>query len=96
MYCYTIFWIFFCSALQWREMADVEKKVEEEKEEVKGGELVFCGATAWDAIGRRKGLEGNLVSPTRLRPLVGVNISFVASGCGKCPQNFPFLHSFFF
>ncbi|KAI5656144.1 hypothetical protein M9H77_24937 [Catharanthus roseus] len=65
-------------------MADVEKKVEEEKEEVKGGELVFCGATAWDAIGRRKGLEGNLVSPTRLRPLVGVNISFVASGCASC------------
>ena len=63
-------------------MAEVEaeKKV---GEETKGGELLFCGATCWDMIGRKKGsVEGNLVSPTRLRPLVGVNIRFVASGCG--------------
>ena len=59
---------------------DMEKK---ETEEEKGGELLFCGATSWDMIGRRKGgMEGNLVSPTRLRPLVGINIRFVASGCG--------------
>lgn len=50
---------------------------------VKGGELLFCGSTCWDSVGRRKGLtEGNLVSPTRLRPLVGVDICFVAAGCG--------------
>ncbi|XP_027149003.1 protein RCC2 homolog [Coffea eugenioides] len=61
-----------------------EKKVEEEEQAVKGGELLFCGATAWDAVGRRKGLEGNLISPTRLRPLIGINISFVASGCTSC------------
>ncbi|KAJ0614908.1 putative chromatin remodeling & transcriptional activation HMG family [Helianthus annuus] len=55
------------------------------EEEVKGGELLFCGTTAWDTIGRRKGLpESNLVSPTRLRPLVGVDIRFVASGCASC------------
>lgn len=63
---------------------EAEKKVEEEENMAgKGGELLFCGGTCWDAIGRRKGsVEGNLVSPTRLRPLVGVDIRFVASGCG--------------
>nr|KJB63561.1 hypothetical protein B456_010G005900 [Gossypium raimondii] len=62
---------------------EMEKKVEEE--EKKGGELLFCGSTCWDVIGRRKGaVEGNLVSPTRLRPLVGVDIRFVASGCLSC------------
>lgn len=60
---------------------EAEKKVEEEEE--KGGELLFCGATCWDTIGRKKGpVEGNLVSPSRLRPLLGVNIRFIASGCG--------------
>lgn len=65
---------------------EAEKKVDGVEEE-SGGELLFCGATSWDTVGRRKGLEGNLVSPTRLRPLVGVNIRYVASGCGKfrCP-----------
>ncbi|KAM7517240.1 hypothetical protein LguiA_006823 [Lonicera macranthoides] len=63
---------------------DAEKKVEEEQA-VKGGELLFCGTTCWDAIGRRKlSPEGNLVSPTRLRPLVGVDICFVAAGCASC------------
>ncbi|GLT69153.1 hypothetical protein SLA2020_413290 [Shorea laevis] len=64
--------------------AETEKKVEEEGEN-KGGELLFCGGTCWDIIGRKKGpVEGNLVSPTRLRPLVGVDIRFVASGCASC------------
>ncbi|TXG52114.1 hypothetical protein EZV62_021283 [Acer yangbiense] len=66
-------------------VVEAEKKVEEEVE--KGGELLFCGSTCWDVVGRRKGaVEGNLVSPTRLRPLVGVNIRFVASGCALCVQ----------
>lgn len=59
-----------------------EKKVEEKE---KSGELLFCGATNWDLIGRKKGPnDTNLVSPTRLRPLVGVDIRFVASGCTSC------------
>lgn len=63
---------------------EAEKKAEEAAEEVKGGELLFCGATNWDLIGRKKGpTDSNLVSPTRLRPLVGVDIRFVASGCSK-------------
>ncbi|PON93854.1 Regulator of chromosome condensation [Trema orientale] len=63
-------------------VVEAEKKVAEEE---KGGELLFCGATCWDTIGRKKGpVEGNLVSPTRLRPLIGVNIRFVASGCASC------------
>lgn len=65
----------------------VEKKVEEEesKNVEKSGELLFCGGTSWDVIGRRKGaVEGNLISPTRLRPLVGIDIRFVASGCSSC------------
>ncbi|XAR64173.1 hypothetical protein NMG60_11024417 [Bertholletia excelsa] len=64
-----------------------QKKVEQQQEEeaVKGGELLFCGGTCWDAIGRRKtSPEGNLVSPTRLRPLVGVDIRLVVSGCASC------------
>ncbi|KAM1434415.1 hypothetical protein ACFX2I_042499 [Malus domestica] len=57
----------------------------ENKQVEKSGELLFCGGTSWDAIGRRKGaVEGNLISPTRLRPLVGVDIRFVASGCSSC------------
>ncbi|KAL9445910.1 hypothetical protein AB3S75_013732 [Citrus x aurantiifolia] len=64
---------------------EAEKMVEEETGKEKGGELLFCGSTCWDAVGRRKGaLDGNLVSPTRLRPLVGVDIRFVAAGCVSC------------
>ncbi|XP_071733204.1 uncharacterized protein [Rutidosis leptorrhynchoides] len=61
--------------------AETEKKEEEMK---KGGELLFCGTTAWDLIGKKGSSEGNLVSPTRLRPLIGVDIRFVASGCASC------------
>lgn len=61
---------------------EAEKK---EEEKVKGGELLFCGATSWDTVNRKKtGIEGNLYAPTRLRPLVGVDIRFVASGCVSC------------
>ncbi|GER26586.1 regulator of chromosome condensation family protein [Striga asiatica] len=61
--------------------------MEEEKkaEEVQGGELLFCGTTAWDAMGRRRtSPEENLASPTRLRPLMAIDIRFVASGCVSC------------
>lgn len=73
--------------------AELEKKLEGEEvaksdgAAASGGELVYCGATQFDMIGRKGvpgGSNGNLVSPTRLRPLVGVDIRFVASGCGKC------------
>ncbi|KAF8113734.1 hypothetical protein N665_0046s0080 [Sinapis alba] len=64
-------------------MSSTSEKKDESSEE-KGGELLFCGATSWDIVGRRKGVEGNLLSPTRLRPLLGVNIRFVASGCASC------------
>ncbi|XP_068332695.1 uncharacterized protein [Pyrus communis] len=66
---------------------EVDKKVGdgENKQVEKSGELLFCGGTSWDAIGRRKGaIEGNLISPTRLRPLVDIDIRFVASGCSSC------------
>ncbi|XP_019244936.1 PREDICTED: protein RCC2 isoform X2 [Nicotiana attenuata] len=65
-------------------MSEVEAEKTVEEGVVKGGELLFCGCTGWDAVGRRKVAEGNLISPTRLRPLVGVNICFVASGCASC------------
>lgn len=62
-----------------------KRKVDEEDDVVKGGELLFCGATCWDIIGRRKGaVDTNLVSPSRLRPLVGIDIRFVASGSVSC------------
>ncbi|KAG1360732.1 putative protein IQ-DOMAIN 32 [Cocos nucifera] len=66
--------------------ADAEKKTEEgEKAAAAAGELLYCGGTNWDVMGRKAGgpLAGNLVSPTRLRPLVGVDICFVASGCKR-------------
>ncbi|GMH23404.1 hypothetical protein Nepgr_025247 [Nepenthes gracilis] len=64
---------------------EAEKKCEEEEDKAKGGELLFCGATSWDTVGRKKtSEEGNLYSPTRLRPLVGVDIRYVASGCVSC------------
>jgi hypothetical protein len=68
----------------------------DEKTEAKGTgsgwELLYCGGTSFDAMGRKVvgGAQGNLVSPTRLRPLVGVDIRFVASGCSEsrrpCPR----------
>ncbi|KAF1871766.1 hypothetical protein Lal_00020561 [Lupinus albus] len=57
---------------------------EKENEAVKGGELLFCGATCWDMVGRKKGIDGNLVSPSRLRPLIGINIRYIAAGCASC------------
>ncbi|KAL9395053.1 hypothetical protein Peur_014338 [Populus x canadensis] len=65
---------------------EAEKKVAEDTMvEEKGGELLFCGASCWSVVGRKKGAqEGNLVSPTRLRPLVGVDIRVVASGSASC------------
>ncbi|KAJ4966608.1 hypothetical protein NE237_018457 [Protea cynaroides] len=64
---------------------ETEKKPEDEKTVKQGGELLFCGATNWDSIGRRGApAESNLVSPTRLRPLVGIDIRVVASGCASC------------
>jgi alpha-tubulin suppressor-like RCC1 family protein len=66
-------------------MSTAENKTEEEEETVKGGELLFCGTTCWDTIGKKKlPSDGNLVSPTRLRPLVGIDIRFVAAGCTSC------------
>ncbi|KAM6568096.1 hypothetical protein CsatB_016081 [Cannabis sativa] len=59
--------------------------VENDTDEKKGGEILFCGGTSWETIGRKKGpVEGNLVSPTRLRSLLNVDIRFVASGCASC------------
>ncbi|OAY68344.1 Protein RCC2 [Ananas comosus] len=51
-----------------------------------GGELLYCGGTSWETMGRKVvgGATGNLVAPTRLRPLVGVDVRFVASGCTAC------------
>lgn len=77
--------------------SEAEKKVEEEEEVVKGGELLFCGATCWDIIGRRKGaVDSNLVSPSRLRPLVGVDIRFVASGSGNFLPKISLIFVYFF
>ncbi|GFZ10397.1 regulator of chromosome condensation (RCC1) family protein [Actinidia rufa] len=73
-------------------MSEEDKKAEEE-EAVNGGELLFCGTTSWDTVGRKKiPGEGNLVSPTRLRPLIGVDIRLVVSGCGNshCSANLHF------
>ncbi|KAI3969976.1 hypothetical protein MKW92_007860 [Papaver armeniacum] len=54
----------------------IEEKIIKEEEVEKSGELLFCGGHT----------DGNLSSPTRLRPLIGVNICYVAAGCvsGHC------------
>ncbi|CAI9763776.1 unnamed protein product [Fraxinus pennsylvanica] len=67
-------------------MASVETENKGEQEEVvgKGGELLFCGATAWAEVRVKGSREGNLVTPTRLRSLMGINIRYVASGCASC------------
>uniref|UniRef100_A0A8R7JVU8 Protein RCC2 n=1 Tax=Triticum urartu TaxID=4572 RepID=A0A8R7JVU8_TRIUA len=61
---------------------------EEKAAEAGGRELLYCGTVRFDIMGRKVkgGVQGrgNLVSPTRLRPLVGVDIRFVASGCAAC------------
>uniref|UniRef100_A0A1D1XK72 Protein RCC2 n=1 Tax=Anthurium amnicola TaxID=1678845 RepID=A0A1D1XK72_9ARAE len=56
-----------------------------EEAEAPAGELLYCGGTSWDNLGRRSvPASGNLLSPTRLRSLMGVDIRFVASGCASC------------
>ncbi|KAL2468272.1 Regulator of chromosome condensation (RCC1) family protein [Forsythia ovata] len=63
---------------------ETENKGEQEELTVKGGELLFCGTTAWDEARGKGSQERNLISPTRLRPLMGVHIRYVASGCVSC------------
>ncbi|MCL7048079.1 hypothetical protein MKW94_029797 [Papaver nudicaule] len=65
--------------------AETDNKVEEEEVE-KGGELLFCGGTNWDTLRQYtlRPTHENLISPTRLRPLIGVNIRSVAAGCVSC------------
>ncbi|XP_037452304.1 protein RCC2-like isoform X3 [Triticum dicoccoides] len=68
--------------------AEAAAEGEEKAAEAGGRELLYCGTVRFDIMGRKvKGGHegrGNLVSPTRLRPLVGVDIRFVASGCAAC------------
>ncbi|CAI9281605.1 unnamed protein product [Lactuca saligna] len=64
--------------------SSVALETEKKEEHVKGGELLFCRTTYWGTADRRHVPPiSNLVSPTRLRPLVGVDIRFVASGCAS-------------
>lgn len=64
--------------------ADSEKKAEEDEKTV-AGELLYCGGTDFKELGRKGGsVAGNLVSPTRLRAVVGVDIRFVAVGAASC------------
>ncbi|XP_020576302.1 protein RCC2 isoform X2 [Phalaenopsis equestris] len=61
------------------------EKSEGDEAALRGGELLYCGGTIWENMGRRTAAaESNLVSPTRLRTFVGVDIRFVASGCSSC------------
>jgi hypothetical protein len=56
-----------------------------DEEKAAAGELLYCGGTNFDGMNRKLpgGMQGNLVSPTRLRSLVGVDIRSVATGCGE-------------
>ncbi|GLJ24311.1 hypothetical protein SUGI_0463850 [Cryptomeria japonica] len=65
--------------------ASVKKEDQEISGNPKGGELLFCGATMWEAAGRKNVdfSSTNLVSPVRLTSLMGINITFVAAGCAS-------------
>ena len=71
--------------------ASADPAAEEAKDAGSGGELLYCGGTNFDAMNRKLagGMQGNLVSPTRLRSLVGVDIRSVATGCGECTPSPP-------
>lgn len=59
------------------------------QEVVPSGELLFCGSTNWETIGRKQVSDGgasSLPTPTRLHALLGISISFVASGSGVCDR----------
>ena len=64
-------------------LSEAESNTEEKQQPA--GELLFCGGTNWDTLGRSRtgSSAGNLVSPTRLRSLLGVDIRVVASGCSE-------------
>lgn len=63
--------------------ADSDNKAENE-EKSDAGELLYCGGTNFKELGRKGGsLPGNLLAPTRIKSLIGVDIRFVASGCGE-------------
>ncbi|EFJ10497.1 hypothetical protein SELMODRAFT_128036 [Selaginella moellendorffii] len=53
---------------------------QQDEQEDRGGELLYCGTTSWDTVGRKQADSGSLPAPTRLSPLKGVQIAFVASG----------------
>lgn len=61
---------------------EVEEKAEAD-DIGSGCELLYCGGTKFDTMDKEGEQQDSLVSLTRLRPLVGVNIRFVASGCGE-------------
>lgn len=65
-------------------MSSAVAEESEKKNAAEGGEVLFCGGTNWDMIGQKGApTDSNLISPTRLRPLLGVDIKFVASGCAS-------------
>ena len=62
-----------------------EDTTDKSQELLPSGELLFCGSTNWETIGRKQVSDGgatSLPSPTRLSTLQGISISFVASGSG--------------
>jgi hypothetical protein len=61
-----------------------------EDEEPKAGELLFCGGSNWEAIGKKQtdGGARGIFLPTRLAALQGIDIAFVASGSGRFPFSF--------
>jgi hypothetical protein len=58
-----------------------------EDAEPKAGELLFCGGSNWEAIGKKQtdGGARGIFLPTRLAALQGIDIAFVASGSGRFP-----------
>lgn len=59
-----------------------KKSQEEAKPSRPAGELLFCGSSSWETIGKKQTGDGStlLPSPTRLSVLQGVPIVFVAGG----------------
>ncbi|XP_024361801.1 uncharacterized protein [Physcomitrium patens] len=63
-----------------------KKSQEEAKPSRPAGELLFCGSSSWETIGKKQTGDGStlLPSPTRLSVLQGVPIVFVAGGSTAC------------
>ena len=77
-----------------RDMADAAHASDDgDAAPARQGELLFCGSTSWETIGRKQANDGStsLPAPSRLRALLQVPIVFIAAGSGARAPPFSLL-----